>query len=318
MLSADELREKLEQRFVGSGELKDLPIKTRAKRARIMACEALDWPVPKSFPRQAPRFPAENFDIVVQKANNFQVYNRPVNVAQRYAIVLLDKEQSVKEIKVLSGYDISDLVTSDKETTKLQARFKDFAVPKPDVVLHSKDTLVLQEFIRNNAGAGSHPRRVEAMPGTGLMSISQIASALQPLLGSILRDPGFTQERLRGQALQVAVCEALGYDVYADSGQHPDIPNQLLELKLHLSPTIDLGLIDPTSTEPLPEPFPPHLRVADVRYAVFGATKPAPDSVRIDSVHLVSGADFFTAFEPMGGLGRNKKRQIRLPREWFT
>jgi hypothetical protein len=55
-----------------------------------------------------------------------------------------------------------------------------------------------------------------------------------------------------------------------------------------------------------------------VRYGVFGATKPTPETFRIDSIHLVAGANFYDAFEPMGGLGRNSKLQIRLPKEWFS
>lgn len=319
MLSADELRRKLEKRFLGSDELKDLPIKTRAKRARTMTCEALGWPIPESFPRQEPRFPKENFDIFIQAANNLQLWNRLVNVGQRYVIAVLDRTDLVKSIKVLSGFDISDLATSDTKTKKLQARFRAYSVPETGVVSHGGDTDAFRRFYE----AHSSPRlrqlnRVAAMPGPGLMRMEDVAEALQPLVGKQFRDPGAIQERLRGQELHIAVCRALGYDAYADTGQHPDIPNQLLELKLQMSPTIDLGLVDPTSAEPMPAPFPAPLRVADVRYCVFGATKPMPETFQIDSLHLVSGANFYTAFEPMGGLGTNSKLQIRLPREWFV
>ena len=41
----------------------------------------------------------------------------------------------------------------------------------------------------------------------------------------------------------------LGYSRYEDKGQFPDIRHQLLEVKLQTSPTIDLGLVLPSSTE---------------------------------------------------------------------
>lgn len=319
MLTSDELRHLLELRFLGSDELAALPIKTRGKKARIMVCEAFGWVTPRSFPRTQPRFPQENFDIFVQAASNLQLWNRPVNVGQRYVIVILDAVEKVKSIRVLSGYDVSELATSDRLTSKLQARFPEFSVQENQVVVQHADTEVFREFLANyGIRRDDHPMQVGAMPGRGLMSIEGLAAELQPLVGKEFSDPGATQERLRGQQLHVAVCEALRYDAYADSGQHPDLPNQLLEIKLQMSPTIDLGLVDPASEEPLPEPFPTPLRVADVRYAVFGASKPTPQTFRIDSAHLVPGAKFYQVFEPMGGLGTNKKLQIRLPREWFV
>lgn len=319
MLSNEELQERLERRFVGSDELKDLRIKTRGKRAREMVCEALGWPIPKSFPRTQPRFPTENFDIFVQAANNLQLWNRPVNVGQRYVIAVLGGDGIVRSVKVLTGFDVSDLATSDTQTTKLQARFRAHAVPEPRVAVHGTDTESFRIFHQTfSAESPPHPRRVGAMPGVGLLNMPALAAALQPLVGRSFRDPGAMQERLRGQELHVAVCEVLRYDAYADTGQHPDIPNQLLEIKLQMSPTIDLGLVDPTAAEPMPPPFPASLRLADVRYAIFGATKPTPDTFRVDAIHLVSGARFYDVFEPMGGLGKNAKIQIRLPRDWFA
>ena len=65
---------------------------------------------------------------------------------------------------------------------------------------------------------------------------------------------GFDQERNRGAALHALVCKALGYAGYQDDGQFPDVRHQLLEVKLQTSPTIDLGLVRPDSTEPLDVP----------------------------------------------------------------
>jgi hypothetical protein len=190
--------------------------------------------------------------------------------------------------------------------------------------LHGADTYHLLAFrasqtlkISDNVTLRGHARTVGVTPGPGLLTLRELGVLFDRLIGAKLRNPGATQERLRGQALHEAVCEVLGYDRYADTGQHPDIPNQLLELKLQTSPTIDLGLVDPASEEPLPPPFPQSLRICDVRYAVFGATHTDTDTTQINSVHLTSGANFHNAFVRMGGRGQNSKLQIRLPREWF-
>ena len=41
------------------------------------------------------------------------------------------------------------------------------------------------------------------------------------------------------------ICEHLGYSNYEDDGSYPDLVNQLIEIKLQTSPTIDLGLHSP-------------------------------------------------------------------------
>ncbi len=94
MMSNERLRSMLEARFVGSQELRDLAIKTRGKRARIMACEALQYAVPRSFPRTQPRFADESFDIIVQKSTNFQPWNRDIRLNQRYVFVILGPADS--------------------------------------------------------------------------------------------------------------------------------------------------------------------------------------------------------------------------------
>ena len=114
------------------------------------------------------------------------------------------------------------------------------------------------------------------------------------------------------------VCEALGYHSYADDGQFPDVRHQLLEVKLQTSPTIDLGLVEPSSTEPLDMTDLPEgaVRHCDVRYAIFGAV--AKDGlVMLTALILTSGKDFFSRFQRFGGKVLNKKIQIPLPRGFF-
>jgi hypothetical protein len=101
---------------------------------------------------------------------------------------------------------------------------------------------------------------------------------------------------------------------YSDSGQFPDIVDQLLELKFQTSPTIDLGLVGPDDLGSISDL--PQFQHCDVRYAVFYGT-PRDSKVHLEHVVLGTGADFFTYFRKFEGKGVNTKRQLHLPADFF-
>lgn len=114
------------------------------------------------------------------------------------------------------------------------------------------------------------------------------------------------------------MCQALGYSVYHDDGRFPDVRNQLLEVKLQTSPTIDLGLVRPDSHEvmDIPQILGRQIRHCDIRYALFyGYT----DGVTVTLTHLYvsTGEAFFSRFPQFGGKVLNKKLQIPLPAGFF-
>jgi hypothetical protein len=101
---------------------------------------------------------------------------------------------------------------------------------------------------------------------------------------------------------------------WSDRGQFPDVPSQLLEIKLQTASTIDLGLVCPDSIEDIASL--PNFRHRDVRYGIFyGAIVPA--GVKLDHLILTTGADFFTFFRRFEGKVRNAKLQIPLPTGFF-
>ena len=137
-------------------------------------------------------------------------------------------------------------------------------------------------------------------------------------MGCKFKDPGIDQERNRGEGLHRLICEYLGYSRYEDKGQFPDIRHQLLEVKLQTSPTIDLGLVLPSSNESvdvqqLGNYHPKH---CDTRYVIFYANT---DGVFVTLTHLyvTTGADFFNRFRQFEGRVSNGKIQIPLPRSFF-
>ncbi len=105
---------------------------------------------------------------------------------------------------------------------------------------------------------------------------------------------------------------------YQDTGQFPDVRHQLLEVKLQTSPTIDLGLVQPSSEELLDigqlDDY--HPRHCDTRYALFYA-RIDQGSVVLTHLFVTTGADFFRRFRRFEGKVVNKKIQIPLPRNFF-
>lgn len=59
--------------FLIGKSLNGLPLRTRSKIVKSLICEALGYPVPKSFIKTQPRFPGQNFDVYTQKSMNVQI-----------------------------------------------------------------------------------------------------------------------------------------------------------------------------------------------------------------------------------------------------
>lgn len=97
----------------------------------------------------------------------------------------------------------------------------------------------------------------------GVTLVAEMAS--QHLLGMTI-PPGSTKNR--GQALEKVAARLLGYTKTEAllAGEYPDILNQLLEVKIQDSPTVDLGLYSPQFEEILPAI--PNVTTRDVRYLI--------------------------------------------------
>jgi len=89
-------------------------------------------------------------------------------------------------------------------------------------------------------------------------------------------------------------------------------------VKLQTSPTIDLGLVRPNSTEALDVPMieGKQIRHCDVRYAVFYA-RVRNGQVELTHVFLTTGEGFFNRFTQFQGKVLNAKLQIPLPSDFF-
>jgi hypothetical protein len=238
----------------------------------------------------------------VQKANNLQIWNEDISPSRRYVLIRVDSNQAVTKVRVVTGEEIAQYEKTGTLTHKYQAR-SSTSVTKSCLVSKSDTPKVIKSLIDNRS-----PIWPDFKP------IQTVYSKLHKIVGSKITNPGIDQERNRGGMLHAAICRHLGKHSWSDTGQFPDVPDQLLEIKLQTAPTIDLGLVCPDSKEKIAG-F-PDFHHCDVRYAVFYGTA-LGSKVRLNQLVLTTGADFFKFFRRFEGKVKNAKIQIPLPADFF-
>jgi hypothetical protein len=309
--------ETLLNRALSGLDLDGLALRTRSKVVKMAVCEALGYPVPKSFKKTQPRFPGQQLDTYTQKSNNLQIWNEELSPTRRYAIIQLSDQDIVLKVKVVNGQELALLDTTGTITTKYQASLVTGA--ETHELVSVQDTPPMLPYVRSGAAFAKSTSPVDEPESGALLPIQEIFNRLSNLVGISFVDPGMDQERNRGAALHRLICECLGYSRYEDKGQFPDIRHQLLEVKLQTSPTIDLGLVLPSSEEPLDirQLGGHHPRHCDTRYAMFYA-KTNGKQVTLTHLFVTTGAEFFSRFRRFEGKITNGKIQIPLPRNFFS
>ena len=310
-----ELENRLNANLVG--QVWNYPIRTRSKVAKQAVAEVLGYPVPSSFRKTQPRFPGQRLDISVQMADNLQIWNEEVDPGRRYALIRVTNEGVVARVRVVTGEVIALWDRTGTLTSKYQAKRRTPA--QGSKLVSPSDT---EDFVAALGPGNVEPidlrdlsPTIRPAPGS-VLDIEHIHERLLRLVGVEFVDPGVTQDRSRGIVVQQLACEALELAEYGDIGQFPDILCQALEVKLQLSPTIDLGLVLPDSTSAAQE-LGFGLRHADARYSIVYASRPASGRILIDAVVTSTGRDFFTEFQRFEGNVQNRKLQIPLPRDLF-
>ena len=296
--------------------LAGLPLRTRSKVVKERICQILGYPIPSSFKKTQPRFLGQFFDVYVQKSNNLQIWNEELAASRRYVLIRVDAQDYIVRVKVVTGAALAVLDTTGTLTQKYQARL--VAGGSPTELITGEDTEQLRQFVVPNVDL-SGIANPSAHPAVGwLLPIAEVFDRLLPLLDSTFAYAGHDQERSRGAELHRLVCHLLGYADYHDDGRYPDVRHQLLEVKLQTSPTIDLGLVSPDSTEGLDVPYLNGylVRHCDVRYALFYATTDG-EKIRLTHLFATTGERFFTRFPRFQGKVLNKKLQIPLPSGFF-
>lgn len=182
---------------------------------------------------------------------------------------------TIKHQLMISDKNRSDIVSSEnhilseKDNSKLSYRLTDIYQG------HDMSSGLLQE------------------PKEEYLSIKSLTQIVASKLVGIKLDTADT--KTRGQRLERITMELLGYsdeEMEVLQGQYPDVPDQLLEVKLQDSPTVDLGMHTPEVAEPLSEYS--DITSQDIRYLIALANK---TTGVIEGVVLMPGAklgDYFT------------------------
>ncbi len=304
------------------GRLKGLnlayPIRTRAKVAKEAVCKALGYPVPLTFAKTQPRFPGQNLDVYVQKADNLQIWNEEISATRRYALIRLSPSDTVTAVRVVTGEALAELDRTGTLTRKYQARRRSGRAGSR--LVSARDTANFETVLRPHAGLDAMELGEVSpadLPEPGrVLTAPALYERLERLVGHVIHDPGLDQERLRGEVGQRLASEALGLAEFVNRGQWPDILSQVVEVKLQTAPTVDLGVAAPDGIA-IAEQVHPQIRHCDVRYAIFYAERLTGEDIRITEIVVSTGESFFTEFQRFEGNVQNAKIQLPLPKAFF-
>lgn len=290
-----------------------LALRTRSKVVKSEICRLLGYPVPASFKKTQPRFIGQNFDTYIQETLNVQIWNEPVDPERRYVFLQVDENKTISRVKVITG---ETLVKYDRTGTLTQKYQATMITRNQSVLFSQNDTSRINKWATEDASVlvdvapNSIPKKNQ------LLRISAIYSKLLPMVGKSIDYLDAVQERNRGAELHKMICEHLGYSRYEDDGSYPDLVNQLIEVKLQTSPTIDLGLHSPEDGADVVIAAGTTFKSEDIRYVVFEG-EVNHDKILLKYLYLVNGKDFTDAFPLFKGKGTNAKLQLPLPSNFF-
>ena len=290
-----------------------LALRTRSKVVKSEICKVLGYPVPSSFKKTQPRFVGQNFDTYIQETLNVQIWNEPVDPERRYVFLRVNDAKVISRVKVITG---AELVKYDRTGTLTQKYQATMTTRNSSMLLSKTDTSRINKWATDDASVlvdvapNSIPRKNQ------LLRIASVYSKLLPMVGKSIDYLDAVQERNRGAELHRMICEHLGYSKYEDDGSYPDLVNQLLEIKLQTSPTIDLGLHSPEDGADVVVASGTTFKSEDIRYVVFEG-EVNHDKILLKYLYMVNGKDFPEAFPLFKGKGTNAKLQLPLPNDFF-
>lgn len=308
--------EKILRKGMVGFSLQDLPLRTRSKVVKQKICECLGYAIPKSFKKTQPRFPGQNFDTYTQKSLNVQIWNEEINPERRYVFIKVNENDVVTNVRVITGEQLAEYDNTGTLTKKYQATMRHYeksSLFAPHDTNNLIDVICRQSPNLSRVNPNAYPTRDSLLP------IAELYQRLVGLEGYKFDYISATQERNRGAVIHSAVCRALGYSIYDDDGRYPDLCNQLLEIKLQTSPTIDLGLHSPEDGCCILSYCGKDFFSEDIRYAIFdGIVNQARGTVMIDKVYITNGLNFTQTFPLFQGKKQNAKIQLLLPPDFFN
>lgn len=252
------------------------------------------------------RIPNSN-DCLVEYSNGDVIESRDI----RYVFAKIDSVcNKIESIVILSPNEIENKFgIFGKPTIKHQLLITDKKRSEflcGDLLVESCDSITMSALVKSKY---IKPKSMlSKYDSNDLLSIKVIKERVEGLRGVILAS---SDTKTRGQLLERKVSCLLGYDE-TDSlvGGYPDIPNQMLEVKVQDSPTIDLGAHSPRIKETIV--CKDNITTQDVRYLI-ALTDSKTNA--IEGIILTCGeclGDYFTYVSE-----QSFKCQRSIPMEFF-
>jgi len=198
-----------------------------------------------------------------------------------------------------------------KQQLLISKKVREEIYERDDKIMSFADSKRLTYFIRHDY-LPPKSNMVEEPDVSNLFSISLLKKIVAERLIGFKLDAAATKNR--GQALEKKVLELLGYHVKEKDllyGAYPDVRNQLLEVKVQDSPTVDLGKYSPEKEEVIIEE--PKLTTFDVRYLI-ALTNPKTEV--IEGIILTPGEKLGELFSYVST--ESYKCQRAIPMSFFT
>jgi len=244
-------------------------------------------PKKKGIPKITREF-IDTYMVTSGKSYNLQVWNRiPASQSLlikyetggslkcnnvRFIFVKIDIEQHKIACIIIASpdYIVRRFGKFGKQTVKHQllisAKIRQQIYQSEDKILFFKDSKKLTYLVTHDF-ENPQDDMVQEAKSNKLFSLELIKSRVATKLIGYKLPANSTKKR--GQALERKVLELLGYSTTDKDllyGAYPDIPNQLLEVKVQDTQTVDLGKFSPEYEEVINEEL--NITTYDVRYLI--------------------------------------------------
>lgn len=255
------------------------------------------------------RFPNSN-SILVQYPNGDCIRCRDIRLVfvkvcqNAISSIIITTPQYIEHSFGLFGKPTikHQLIISDKKRSDV--------IGKESHILTSKDSSILSYILSHNRICSNSPSNLlfKGEYFDKILSIAELNEVVSKKLIGMHLDSADT--KTRGQNLERATLYLLGYnddDIVSLEGNYPDIPEQLLEVKVQDSPTVDLG----KHTPEIPEPIFDNLSITsqDIRYLI--ALTDSATGV-IEGVILVPGKELGNYFTYVSDTSYKCQRSIPM------
>ncbi len=330
--------------LVGSAFNDKVANRTKGSNLRkLIASQLEEFPLPRAADeytvvvdkgKGVPKLLRELIDTYIHtgaRSYNLQVWNRipdsdePIVIYEdgtslansdvRYIVVRV-VDGSIRSIVVLSPiYITTHFGPFGRPTIKHQLiitstqRKRILSLPNSSLVL--PDTISSQPLL-SNVDTNDQRKQFNRFPGPDdkILPVEMIAKLVDPLIGMAI---AVGKPKMRGQLLERTILHMLGYSVgESDSleGQYPDIRNQLLEIKIQDSPTVDLGRYTPEREIVVIPEF--ELTTFDIRYLIVLMNS---GTGFVEGVLICPGVRLGDYFSYV--IGVNGKSQRSIPKSFF-